>query len=65
MIAKQSIFKIMLASPMALMMVSVFSIVSILLYPASDMKKALIITVNLNESIEITYGKASFAANQA
>jgi hypothetical protein len=44
----------MLASPMALMMVSVFSIVSILLYPASDMKKALIITVNLNESMEIT-----------
>jgi len=39
--------------------------VSISLYPAKEMKKALIITVNLNESIEITWGNASLAANHA
>jgi hypothetical protein len=65
MMAKHRMFKIRLANPMALMIVSVFSTVSMLLYPARDIKNALIITVNLNDSIEITYGNASLAANHA
>jgi hypothetical protein len=52
--AKQRIFRIRLANPIALMIVSVFSTVSMLLYPASEMKNALMITVNLNDSMEIT-----------
>lgn len=54
-----------LANPMALIIVSVFSIVSMLLYPARDMKNALIMTVNLKDSMDITYGNANLAANQA
>ena len=54
-----------LANPMALMIISVFSTVSILLYPARDIKNALMITVNLKDTIEITYGNANLAANQA
>lgn len=50
---------------MALMIISVFSTVSILLYPARDIKNALMITVNLKDTIEMTYGNANLAANHA
>jgi hypothetical protein len=53
-IAKQRILRMRFANPIALMMVSVFSTESILLYPASEMKKAFIITVNLKDNMEIT-----------
>jgi hypothetical protein len=54
-----------LANPMAFIIISVFSTVSILLYPARDIKNALMITVNLKDTIEMTYGNANLAANQA
>lgn len=53
-IAKQRIFKMMFPKPIPLIIWVVFSIVSISLYPANEMKNALIITVNLKESIETT-----------
>ena len=58
-------FSMILPKPIPLIIKVVFSMVSISLYPAKEMKNALIMTVNLNESIETTYGKANLAANQA
>ena len=54
MMLKHRTFRIILANPMAFMIMSVFSTVSILLYPARDIKNALMITVNLKETIEMT-----------
>ena len=54
MMLKHRTLRIILANPMAFMIMSVFSTVSILLYPARDIKNALMITVNLKETIEMT-----------
>ena len=62
---KHKTLRMIFARPMALMIISVFSTVSILLYPARDIKNALMITVNLKDTIEMTYGNANLAANHA